>query len=146
VFSKVVSSILFDDTELIFIGDTPLPAAISNYVNLSLRANFNVLNLATYDLFQQYNLTKLDKDIEVLYNNITNICYDQYLKRLKTGPSQKGGVNMLDLIIKQSTEQGVKRTKEDIVGLFILMQFAGADTSKGISAQLTNFLSDKPEL
>jgi hypothetical protein len=49
IFSKVVSSILFND-ENIFIDGVPLPTAISNYVNLSLRANFNLGNLLTYDL------------------------------------------------------------------------------------------------
>lgn len=52
---------------------------------------------------------------------------------------------MLDLMIKQNKNSEDKWTKEDIVGNFILLQFAGADTSKEVSTFFLNYLGSHPE-
>jgi len=103
IFGKVVASILFNDDN-VYIDGAPLSSAISNYVNLSLRANFNIGNLLTYNFLQHMGIGGIYKRVDDLYKKIDEICYEKYNKRVAQGP--KGGVNLLDLMIEQNKNAG----------------------------------------
>jgi cytochrome P450 len=143
VFSKVVQQILFDEQLAKIEGKHDLPTAIADYVNLSSRAGFSISNLLSFELMNKFGLGKLCSTIDAMYAQITDTCWEQYNLRLKSGP--KSGVNMLDLLISQQKSGEITWTKDEIVGNFILLQFAGADTSRTISQTLTYYLSDKPD-
>ena len=130
IFSDVVESILFGE-KISEPGKTPLPDLIANYVNRSAYSAFSLGNLLSWELIQKFGLGKFCKETDRLYEEIEERSWQIYQGRLKTGP--KNHVNMLDLMILQSKELGKDFTRYEVAGQFILLQFAGADTSRTIS-------------
>lgn len=143
IFSDVVESILFGE-KTSQPDQTPLPDLIAVYVNRSAHSAFSLGNLLSWELVQKFGLGKYCGETEGIYREIEERSWQIYQKRLQTGP--KKDVNMLDLMIEQSKISGKELTRYEIAGQFILLQFAGADTSRTISQTFIYFLSDKPEL
>ena len=144
IFSDVVESILFGEKATLSGEEVPLPDLIAVYVNRSATSAFSIGNLLSWELMQKFGLGKYCKETDAIYDQIQERCWWIYQQRLKSGP--KKHVNMLDLLIEQNSTMQKKLTKYDIVGVFVMFQFAGADTSRTISQSFTYFLSDKPEL
>jgi cytochrome P450 len=129
-FSDMVESILFGEKTSLK-GEEPLPDLIATYVNRSANSAFSFGNLLSFEMLQIFGLGSYCRETERIYTEIEERAWKIYEKRLKTGP--KGSLNMLDLMIENSEQTGKPLTKYDITGYFILLQFAGADTSRTIS-------------
>lgn len=83
--------------------------------------------------------------MEKVYKSIETAVMSQYENRLKSTP--RDTINMLDLLIEQNKtcNHEDKWSTDEIVGSFILLQFAGSDTSKEISSYFLNYLgSNQP--
>lgn len=143
IFSELVTLILFDDDQVQVLGHS-LPEIIEEYIGCALGVAFTPINVLTFGILHRLKLLPETKRLNKIYKAIEECCMSQYKKRLENGP-KNGGVNMLDLMIKQNQSSENKWTKEDIVGSFIFLQFAGADTSKEVSTFFLNYLGSHPE-
>jgi cytochrome P450 len=130
--------------ETALIDGVELPEVIARYTNLSARNTLSVKNLFSLEMLAKFGFGKEFKEADEIYKKIFDVCQEIYKGRLKSG--SKGGLNMLDLMIAHKKNEGGEWTMEEIVGFFILLQFAGADTSRTISQSLIYYLSDKPDL
>lgn len=143
IFSDVVESILFGE-KTCKPGQIPLPDMIANYVNRSAHSAFSLGNLLSWELIQKFGLGKFCNETDRIYEEIEERSWQIYQERLKSGPKKE--VNMLDLMISQSKELGKDFSRYEVAGQFILLQFAGADTSRTISQTFIYYLSDKLEM
>jgi cytochrome P450 len=142
VMDKIVSVILFDEPVCPRYNETSLPQAITDHINSLMSVATNPLNVLTFDFFHNFKISSSTRRLIKEGEDLEDAIYEFFLKRKEEG--LKGTMNMMDLMIKQS--QMEKLTKKEIAGNTILLQFAGADTSKEISSYFMHFLSNNLDL
>lgn len=102
--------------------------------------------MLSWDLIQRFGIGKFCKETGRMQREIEQRAWDAYQGRLESG--SKKIINMLDLMIEHARQypEDLEMTKHGIAGMFNLLQFAGADTSRNTSQNFIYYLSDKPEL
>lgn len=145
IFDKSVSQILFGEEAISEVNGIPLPTLMSTYINTSVTDVLSPANLLTFDLLGNLGLTKGTIEGKKMYKELKKAAMDIYKRRLQEGG--KEGVNMMDLMVAHnSNPENVPWTEEEIVGNFILFQFAGVDTSKETTNTFVHYIAGKHKL
>lgn len=143
IFSELVNSILFGETKQRYIEEKSLTLTIKEYLNECFLIAVDPLNLVCFDLLNSYSLLKSTRDCHIKFDKIQNTCWEIYEDRKKTGP--KDIPNLLDLLILLNQERSkigkAEMTKTEIAGHFVLLQFAGSDTSHELTSNTIYYLS-----
>lgn len=134
-FCQVVNSILFGEVEKNFLNGVDLSFVIQHHVNSIFKINMIPHNTLSLDYLHEWSILPETRKLQKEYAELRDKCWSLYQNRIVAGP--KKDPNLLDLLItrnRELVEQGKPGlTKDEVVGDFLVLQFAGADTSLEIS-------------
>ena len=147
LFSELVNCLLFGEEERHQLDGEDLPFVIKSYINDIFKINILPINTFALEYPHILGLLPESRACQAKYNKIEEMCGQLYENRLKTGPKETP--NLLDLMVsrnKELKEEGKEILgKSEIVGDFIVLQFAGADTSIETSTTAIMILSKLKE-
>ncbi len=135
-FAKVVNSIIFGENIEHKVDGKDLPVAIQDFMNKIFSVSLRPLNLLTLDYLHDLKIFSESRECEEYKHKIEDKCWEVYQSRIKSGP--KSIPNLLDLLVAKNKENIAEgkpsMSKKEITGHFIVMQFAGIDTSMEITS------------
>lgn len=135
-FAKVVNTIIFGEEAEHKVDGVDLPVAIQDYMNRIFSVSISPVNLLTLDYLHNYQLLPETRECQKYKEKIEDKSWEIYLSRLNSGP--KSTPNLLDLLVEKNNEnirEGKPPLgKKEVAGHFIVMQFAGIDTSMEITS------------
>lgn len=135
IMGEIVNTILFGEEKQHFIDGEPLHKACEKYISGTFSIITNPLNSLGLDLPHKFSLLQQTKDTKKLYLKIEEELWELYQSRKKSGPV--GVPNLVDLLLEHDKDKISKGqeplTKREVAGHFILLQFAGADTSHEVT-------------
>lgn len=145
-FVEVVNKILFGEEERHSIDGVDLLISIQDHINTIFKLNIDPLINLSLHYLHNLGLHPKTRQCRREYERISDKCWEIYQSRKKSGP--KSTPNLLDLLVsrdKDLRDQGKEGlSKEDVVGDFLLLQFAAVDTSKEVSTHSIILLSQLP--
>lgn len=148
IFSHLVNCILFGEDEVKYVEGEDLNVTIKHFIQNSFKVSSDPLNCLSLDVLNDLSLLSSTRQCQSIYAKLENACWDLVQERKKQGP--KSTPNLLDLLIQfdedRKAEGKPPLTKYDIAGHFILLQFAGSDTSHEISSNSVYALSKNEEM
>ncbi len=147
MFIEVVNKILFGEEEKHSIDGVDLLLFIQQHIKKIAGINADPLNVLSLQYLHTLGLHPKTREYNKEYSKVRDTCWAIYQARKNSGP--KSTPNLLDLLVsrdKDLTDQGKEGLSEDeVVGDFMLLQFASVDTSKEISMNSIMVLTQFPQ-
>ena len=148
IFGEIVNAILFGEEAEHLIDGEPLHIACQNYINGVLSILTKPLNVIGLDYPHKWKMLKETRDNLQLYQKLEESLWNIYQKRKEAGPV--GVPNLVDLLVQHNNDK-IKQgreplSKREIAGHFILLQFAGADTSMEVTTTSLFRMAKEPRI
>lgn len=148
-FEKFACVVLLGEEETKFVGeDQSVTSRCVQYVDEAFSIQVRPLTLLTMEYLHNLGLQPDTRRAMKILAQLEEVCYSLFKKRQVDGPKKK--VNLLDLLVKfnrqRISEGKAEFTRSEITGHFILLQFAGSDTTLQVTTNALMLMSKNQKL